>query len=375
MTQPANDARDYRVQPLRVVLVTSFAESHLKQDTLPELARRGVEIVVRCDAHHAGNKLDLRDLKERRGVELILNMHELGGHSDMEKLTSQARLVGLPIRALSRKKASWGAFLPPPLDAPAPVCAPPAPLTAPRRTLRRIAWPLDLEDDDEPESFALYRAMTGDPETRRRLQRWADVHEFKIRTAKLRDIVRYFLEVHRDYRALGFTERQRDAMILESVVIGRTEGVFPRLVRIKGDDIPRLVASIIRDEEAATSDGGGDGDGEGDANEGSTKEVDEMSSGPQSVEEHASPPSASNVPTPDVSIPSIGVELIAYGESAALRARIAELEAVRAERDQLRARVAELEKREAAFQAFQQLVEQGYMTPGEAAERLFRRSP
>lgn len=124
---------------MRVVLVTQFQRRFLEQDTLPALRKRGVEVVEQWDPRRLPPFLTF-ELMKAKGVEMILVMTEVGGHSDAEVLARQARTAGLQLRALSRKKASWS-FLPPPAPTPPPPTIPtrpppppPAP-TAPRRTI------------------------------------------------------------------------------------------------------------------------------------------------------------------------------------------------------------------------------------------------
>lgn len=123
---------------MRVVLVTQFQRRFLEQDTLPALRKRGVEVVEQWDPRRLP-PFSTFELMRAKGVELILVMTEVGGHSDAEVLARQARTAGLPLRALSRKKASWS-FLPPPAPTPPPATIPtrpppPAAPPAPRRTI------------------------------------------------------------------------------------------------------------------------------------------------------------------------------------------------------------------------------------------------
>ena len=331
--------RDYRKDPLRVVLVTGFAESHLQQDTLPELARRGVEIVTRVAPTHV-SKLDLKDLRERKGVELVLLMHEVCGHAESGLLLQAARAADVPVQTLSRKKASWS-FLPAPLQPHEPDPADAMEVSASSsdlalemppstRILRSVAGAptiRDDEDDLDPE-LRLVRNIVVDSTLRERIYEYVRENGLTRKEVRLRDAVRYYLFVYSDYEELGITRERRDEMVLESVRAGRDDGTFPRLFRVKSQDLPRLVRSYIADEESKR-----------------TQEVEPM------IE---SIPSSSLAQDPSVATEA--------AESVVASA---------SELQHLRARVAQLEKLQTAFDAFQTLVRQGYLTATEAAERLF----
>jgi hypothetical protein len=93
---------------VKIALFSSFPRDFIDRKILPELARRGLEVVVVAEAKRAP-AIDLR----AAGVELVLHMTELGGHSMSGAMSDMCRRQGIPIRSLSRKKSSWW-FLPPP---------------------------------------------------------------------------------------------------------------------------------------------------------------------------------------------------------------------------------------------------------------------
>ncbi len=93
---------------MRVALFTSFPADFVNRKILPELARRGVSVVLIAEARRApelGQAL--------AGLDLVLHMTEMGGHSFSSHLSEACRKAGVPVRSLSRKKASWS-FLPAP---------------------------------------------------------------------------------------------------------------------------------------------------------------------------------------------------------------------------------------------------------------------
>lgn len=93
---------------MRAALFTSFPERFVNEKILPDLSRRGVEVVLVDEACRA----DRYDL-QAYALEVVLHMNELGGHSNSHILSRVARAAGVTFRALSRKKASWS-FLPSP---------------------------------------------------------------------------------------------------------------------------------------------------------------------------------------------------------------------------------------------------------------------
>ena len=307
------------VEPmLRVVLVTAFEESFLQQDTLPELARRGVEVVARFPASRV-ESYDLPRLKEH-GVQLILHMVEKGSHSSSEKLSTLARTAGLPIRALSRKKASW-TFLPPPRDE-----------EATSRSGLRLVPEVDerkeggVAEESWSEVLRQYEVFAGLVATEEARQ-YIRESGFNRRGAHLRDVVRLF--VH------GCGVRSED-QLLEVVRIGRDQQTFPRLYRLNAEKLPKLVRSMLAQEL-------------GQKCEPSEDESDDEG-GPSSVREvemHAIT-STSESAKDEPSERSLEKEII-----------------------ELRARVAQLERLEQAHEAMRSLVRLGYMTAAEAAERLF----
>lgn len=93
---------------MRAALFTSFPDRFVNEKILPDLSRRGVEVVLIDQASRAA-RYDLRAYR----LEVVLYMNEMGGHSFSHVLSRLAREAGVTIRALSRKKASW-TFLPSP---------------------------------------------------------------------------------------------------------------------------------------------------------------------------------------------------------------------------------------------------------------------
>ncbi len=85
---------------MRAALFSCFPSYFLERKILPELRRRGVEVVLVDDPKRC-ESVDLS------AVELVLHMVEMGGHSHSFVLSKVCRLAGIPVRALSRKTASW----------------------------------------------------------------------------------------------------------------------------------------------------------------------------------------------------------------------------------------------------------------------------
>lgn len=236
---------------LKVLLVSSFEDYFLEQDTLPELARRGVEVVARFEARNV-ESYDLAKYKAE-GVEMILHMHEVGPHAASWRLTEKAKLAGLPVRALSRKKASW-TFLPQPLDGgPESIPKPPPAADSEKRTLRGrgsmvVAGTLaDVAERVTTSRGAVLHAglsAVDGTEAPKEVREHILRYRFDRRDAKLRDIIRLII-------AHGITEYDT---VLEAVEAGRQSGMFPRLLRVKGD-LPKLVKSMLAHElnEAATN--------------------------------------------------------------------------------------------------------------------------
>ncbi len=394
---------------MKVVLVTSFEDYFVEQDTLPELARRGVEVFARFEAKECG-RYDFRAFKAEN-VDLILHMNEVGSHSASQKLSQLAREAGIPIRALSRKKASW-TFLPSPLDnGPESL---PKPETDERLLRPRsrshgftaAATLVDLGATDEAAPVALpdggllhpgLSSVDGEP-VPDRVRTYITTTRFDRKDARLRDVIRLVV-------AHGITEYDR---VFAAVEAGRQTGVFPRLIRQKGEDLPKLVRSMLAHElsEAATKDESRhviiDRDDK-DALEGIglVRPEGVVQIGSQAafekVKEHAlraaaeasargeDPLRAGMLASREKAL-EYGVDL-ADGD-AEIAALVKEEEAtmksgkvVPMHKDQvtditdevstLRARVAELEKLAKAHEALTNLVKLGYMTPLEAAAKLF----
>ncbi len=96
------------IRGARVALYTSYPDRYVEEAILPELRKRGLEIAFFKEAKRA----ERRDLDH---IDVVLHMTEMVGHSYSERLSRACREASIPIRALSRKKASWG-FLPPPIE-------------------------------------------------------------------------------------------------------------------------------------------------------------------------------------------------------------------------------------------------------------------
>lgn len=364
--------RDYRVRPLRVVLITQFAESHLLQDTLPELERRGIEIVNRFEPKHVSN-VDLRYLRETKGVELVLLMHEVAGHSDTGAVASAARAAELPLHYLSRKKASWAGVLPPPLDeallsVPAVEDSPPSSIAvltrsrAMRRFFSRGA--VSPEIAAIADGYAPLADATHDEEIerRRRVMRWAEETGFRPKEARLRDAVRYMLLVFE-----GCEERHgreaRDEHIVEALRQCRSEGVFPKLLNVRGDELEKRVLSLIENETESARLDDEDGNDDRPAPSSASAMEDEMEStsepsvltkGERMAEAIAGKDDPPPIGRPAGPITPGAMEPITV---------VGEIE-------RLQRRVDQLEQREEAIGAFKTLVRLGYMTPAEVAERL-----
>lgn len=346
---------------MKVVLVTSFEDYFLEQDTLPELARRGVEVFSRFEAKACG-RYDFHAFKAE-GVDLILHMNEVGSHSASEKLSQLARDAGIPIRALSRKKASW-TFLPPGLDGAPPSLDGPPSAPDSGRTLRArshrhgfgIAATLaDVGangDSPEPgpldlgEGLVLHPGLSPDPEVSvpDPVRQHIVTTRFSRKEARLRDVVRLVV-------AHGITDYAR---VFAAVDQGRQMGVFPRLVRMKREDLPKLVRSML------------------------AHEMNDMKGKTHNLHLYQEDQPA---------LASLGLDT----EATRHRVDVAEAIAVLEEEDtmtsgkvvpmqkpetademtKLRARVAELEKLEQAHAALSRLVALGYMTSTEAALKLF----
>lgn len=110
-------------RPIRkIVLITQFESYFVERDVLPALRERGVEVMAVFDPRRLP-PIATWDAWARDGCDAILHMHEVGNHSDSRTISTLARQVGLTVRALSRKKATWSflpaAFTPPANDLPA----------------------------------------------------------------------------------------------------------------------------------------------------------------------------------------------------------------------------------------------------------------
>lgn len=226
---------------MKVLLVTGFENYFLEQDTLPALASRGVEVVDRFPASHVEN-IDLARHKAD-GVTMILHMHEFGAHNASEKLSRAARLVGLPIKALSRKKASW-TFLPPPAS------VDPPDLEVNVNEAEEVDLPPIETIDDLADALiayaakGLYAQLTGDPLGDALIPKPVRQHMIEVsfdrKQARLRDVVQLII-------AHGITEPER---VVKLALDGRQQGIFPRLARVKPGDLPKLAQSMLEQELA-----------------------------------------------------------------------------------------------------------------------------
>lgn len=347
---------------MKVVLVTSFEDYFVEQDTLPELTRRGIEVVSRFEAK-ACARYDFETFKAS-GVTLILHMNEVGAHSASAKLSQMARDAGIPIRALSRKKASW-TFLPAPLDnGPESLPKPPEErLLRPRTHSQGFAVAATLADvnanrDEEPGPLDLpdggqLHANIGDdtaavPE---KVRTHIITTRFDRKQARLRDIVRLVV-------AHGITDYAR---VFEAVSAGRATGVFPRLIRQKADDLPKLVRSML------------------------AHELSEMSGTHHDLHlfKEDQPAFASiglgTVPAGAYTVSVDAAKVALDEEDTMTSGKVVPMtkttEATADDRARLEARIAELEKLEQAHAALRNLVKLGYMTALEAAAKLFPEAP
>lgn len=218
---------------VKVVLVTSFEDYFLEQDTLPALARRGVEVLVQFEARHVAN-YDLAKYKAE-GALMILHMHEVGGHDSSRLLTERARIAGLPIKALSRKKASW-TFLPSPT---APDSEPKS-LEVPEVSMVQEVEPEDTTPIDVDGKVRLHPGLDA-PDSEGNIPE--PVRDFMVqmqfdrKKARLRDVVQLVI-------AHGVTDFD---LVFSAIETGRRRGVFPRLTRVKGD-MRKLVGSMLEQE-------------------------------------------------------------------------------------------------------------------------------
>jgi hypothetical protein len=87
---------------VRAALFTNFPTRFVNDKIIPELTRRGVEVIFVDEPKRAGG-YDLRAY----ALDVVFHMTELGGHSKAEPLVRACRDAGVAIRSLSRKKAMW----------------------------------------------------------------------------------------------------------------------------------------------------------------------------------------------------------------------------------------------------------------------------
>lgn len=95
-------------RPMRAMLFSNFPSRFLREKVEPELKRRGVELLAMDEMKNV-DKYDLATMRP----DIVLHMHEMSNHSDSKALTKACQLARVPVKAFSRKKASWS-FLPPP---------------------------------------------------------------------------------------------------------------------------------------------------------------------------------------------------------------------------------------------------------------------
>lgn len=355
---------------MKVVLVSSFEERFLEQDTLPELARRGIEVVSRFEAKDA-RSYDFHHFK-RTGVSLILHMHEVGPHCSSEALSRLAREAEIPIKALSRKKASW-TFLPPPRDGGPPSMKPEAslpntPAVEKRRGLGshlgtlNIATGVTAAFKEEREYFKLaegflHASLSSDIPLPPDVEKFLKQTRFDRRTARLRDVVQL---------VLGHNIKDPDR-VLSAVMEGRETGVFPRLMRLKKDDIPKLVAGILEQET---------GPGEAgkvvhmtlDAKDRERFEAIGLTD-PNLATLEESAARAAKLQEEEMQNAKVVPMQKPMDELDKLKAKVAEMEKQHAEYAEV---IAGLEKFKKAHAALRTLVQVGMMSPVEAAEKLFQ---
>lgn len=239
---------------MKVVLVSSFEDRFLEQDTLPELARRGVEVVARFEAKDC-RSYDFESFRQQ-GVTCILHMTEVGPHSASESLSRLARTAGIPIRAMSRKKASW-TFLPPPLDGGPASMKPEAalakePVVERRRGIGLHGNSLNIatgavaayeETRTERTLLAigegyLHASLDSDVPIPPYVEQYLRKTRFDRKEARLRDVIQLII---------GHNIREPDH-VLRCVLSGRDAGVFPRLMRVSKEEIEKRVPSLLAHE-------------------------------------------------------------------------------------------------------------------------------
>lgn len=100
---------------MRAVLVSGFPDDFVRNDIIPELERRDVE-VIRVVHPYKVDRVDISALRP----DIVFHMTEWGSHAKTERLAKTCRQAGIALRSLSRKKAAWADFLPAPRELPPP---------------------------------------------------------------------------------------------------------------------------------------------------------------------------------------------------------------------------------------------------------------
>lgn len=94
----------------RVALLSAFPSRFVLASIIPELERRGLDVVFCMEPQ----KLTAARLLRGR-VSIALHMTEMIGHSISANLSRTCHEAGVSVRAISRKKATW-TFLPEPME-------------------------------------------------------------------------------------------------------------------------------------------------------------------------------------------------------------------------------------------------------------------
>ncbi len=87
---------------MRVALVTNFPARFVNEKIIPDLQQRGIHIAI-VETPTRAARIDLGAIN----IEQVLFMNELTSHGESDALSDRCKDFKIPIRALSRKKASW----------------------------------------------------------------------------------------------------------------------------------------------------------------------------------------------------------------------------------------------------------------------------
>lgn len=94
----------------RIGLVTAFPDRFVADTILPELHRRGLVVAYR----ETPKRVEANGLR-RANLDVVLFMVEMASHSISNRISGACEKAGIPLQALSRKKASW-TNLPDPIE-------------------------------------------------------------------------------------------------------------------------------------------------------------------------------------------------------------------------------------------------------------------